>query len=141
MKLEKRWNNLESMHRRFLKDEKHDSVFYACFCANYSDVFAENVVRSVRINAGLGNPPDAFYNNRSESMNRLLKSHVGHQRSSLPQFVRYLHNFIIEQFNNIKKANMSVLARDVYVVRSYWGASPFLYQNILITEWLRPQTG
>ena len=108
MKLKKRWNDLESMHRRFLKNEKHDSAFYDWFCANYSDVFAENVVRSVRINAGLGNPPDAFYNNRSESMNRLLKSHVGHRKSSLPQFVRYLHSFVTEQFNNIKKANMSV---------------------------------
>ena len=75
IKLEKKWNSLESTHtcRRFKKNEKHNSVFYDWFCVNYSNIFSDNVVRSVRTNAGLGSPPDAFYNNRSESMNKLLK--------------------------------------------------------------------
>ncbi len=33
--------------------------FYDWFCVNYSDVFIDNVVRSVRTIAGLGTPPHA----------------------------------------------------------------------------------
>ena len=63
-------------------------------------------MQSVRQSAGLGSPPVPFYNNRSESINKLLKKHVHHQKSSLPQFVRHLYKFIQEQSNNKKKANL-----------------------------------
>ena len=63
---------------------------------------------SVREKAGLGSPPSSFYNNRSESINKLLKKHVQHQKSSLPEFVRQLYRFIQDQDTNMKKACVRV---------------------------------
>ena len=63
---------------------------------------------SVREKAGLGSPPSSFYNNRSESINKLLKKHVQHQKSSLPEFVRQLYHFIQDQGTNMKKACVHV---------------------------------
>ena len=107
LSLEKKWNNLENLHRRYLGNEKHDFVFYDWFCRNYSAVFVDSIISSVRSKAGLGSPPIDFYNNRSESMNKLLKAHVEHQKSTLPQFVKQLHIFVNDHFDSIKKANAS----------------------------------
>ena len=63
-------------------------------------------MQSVRESVGLGSPPARFYNNRSESINKLLKKHVDHKKSSLPQFVRHLYKFIQEQHNNKEKADL-----------------------------------
>lgn len=38
-------------------------------------------------------------------MNKLLKVHVQHQKSALPNFVKQLHVFVNDLLNNIKKAN------------------------------------
>ena len=107
MSLEKKWNNLEKLHRRYLGNEKRNCVFYDWFCRNYSAVFVESMISSVRSKAGLGSPPLEFYNNRSESMNKLLKAHVEHQKSTLPHFVKQLHVFVNDLLDSIKKANAS----------------------------------
>ena len=106
MSVEEEWNQIETDHRFFLASQKPKPVFYDWFCQNYSTIFSESVVQSVRKSAGLGSPPGLFYNNRSESMNRLLKKHVEHRKNSLPQFVRHLHKFTEEQSNNKKKADL-----------------------------------
>ena len=107
LSLEKKWNNLESLHRHYLRNEKRDCVFYDWFCRNYSAVFVDSVISSVRSKAGLGSPPIEFYNNRSESLNKLLKAHVENHKSSLPHFVKQLHVFANDLLNSIKKANAS----------------------------------
>ena len=106
MSIEEKWNTIEKDHRHFLSSQNQEPIFYDWFCLNYSTIFSESVVQSVRQSAGLGSPPVPFYNNRSESINKLLKKHVHHQKSSLPQFVRHLYKFIQEQSNNKKKANL-----------------------------------
>ena len=92
----------------FLSNEKKDSVFYDWFCTNYSNIFPESVIQCVRETAGLGKPPTPFYNNRSESINKLIKQHVHHQKNPLPVFVKQLHKLIDEQCNNMKKASMQI---------------------------------
>jgi hypothetical protein len=93
LSLEKKWNILERLHRHYLPNEKQEYIFYDWYCRNYSAVFVDSVISSVRTKAGLGSPPTEFYNNRSESLNKLLKAHVQHQKSSLPHFVKELHVF------------------------------------------------
>ncbi len=107
MSLEKKWNDLEKHHRSFLLNQDKKCLFYDWFCSHYSSIFAESVICSVRIKAGImGSPPSHFYNNRSESMNKLLKLHFKHQRSPLPKFVSELHEFVNEQFGEKKKAKL-----------------------------------
>ena len=108
MSLEKKWNNIESSHRSFQLNQERKCVFYEWFCLNYSDIFTENVISSARVKAGLGSPPIPFYNNRSESMNKLLKMHVKHQKNCLPKFVKQLFDFVNQQFAYKKKADVSV---------------------------------
>ena len=60
----------------------------------------------MRHSAGLGSPPVSFYNNRSESINKLLKKEFHHQKSSLPQFVKQLFKFVQEQSVSKRKADI-----------------------------------
>ena len=69
-----------------------------------SNIFCESVIQCVRVSAGLGEPPSPFYNNHSESINKLIKQHVHNQKSLLPVFVKHLHTLIEEQSNSMKKA-------------------------------------
>ena len=103
MSIEEKWNTIEKGHCYFLTSQNQEPIFYDWFCQNYSTIFSESVVQSVRQSAGLGSPPVPFYNNRSKSINKLLKKHVHHQKSGLPQFVRHLYKFIQEQSNNKKR--------------------------------------
>ena len=86
MSLEKKWNDLEKYHHPFLLNQDNMYLFYDWFCSLYSNIFAESVVSSVTIKAGMGSPPATFYNNRSESMNKLT---IKHQRRPLPKFVAH----------------------------------------------------
>ena len=86
--LEKKWINFESGHRSFLLNQERKCVFYDWFCLNYSNIFTESVISSVRVKAGLGSPPIPFYNKRSDSMNKLLKIHVKYQKNRLPEFIK-----------------------------------------------------
>lgn len=108
MSLKKKWNDLEKYHRSFLLNQDNKCLFYDWFCSHYSNIFAKSVVSSVRIKAGMGSPPATFYNNRSESMNKLLKMHFKHQRSPLPKFITQLHEFVNEQFSEKRKADSCV---------------------------------
>ena len=108
MPLEKKWNNLESGHHSFLLNQGRKCVFYDWFCLNYNNIFTESVISSVRVKAGLGSPPIPFYNNRSESMNKLLKIHVKYQKNRLPEFIQHVYDFVNEQFSEKKKADVSV---------------------------------
>ena len=41
-------------------------------------------------------------------MNRLLKKHVNHTKSTLPEFVKHIYNFISEQSNNKERAHLQM---------------------------------
>lgn len=41
----------------------------------------DNMLRPVRLNAGLGNPPEAYYNNTPESANKVIKMGVDFRKS------------------------------------------------------------
>ena len=104
MALENKWNDILRKHCHFLAQQQQNPVFYGWFCTNYSKVFSENIIQSVRERAGLGKPPQPFYINRSESMNKIIKQHVHHKNSALPVFVKHLYTLIEEQNNFMKKA-------------------------------------
>ena len=104
MSLENKWNKIEKSHRHFLGSEEKNPVFYDWLCLNYSNIFCESVIQCVRVSAGLGEPPSPFYNNRSESINKLIKQRFHNQKSLLPVFVKHLHTLIEEQSNSMKEA-------------------------------------
>ena len=101
MSLESEWNEVDC-----LLDEEQNPFFYDCFCVNYSNISSKSVIQCVRERAVLGKTPSPFYNNYSESINKVINQHVHYQNSPLPVFVKDLYSLIEQQSNNMKKADM-----------------------------------
>ena len=55
--------------------------FIEWFVSNKADVIRDTMLRPVREECGLGNPPEIFTTNPSESMNAVLKHKVGFKKS------------------------------------------------------------
>lgn len=53
-------------------------------------------LRPIRLNAGLENPPKAYYNNMQESANKVIKMGVDFQKSEMSQF-NYKMEKVIQQ--------------------------------------------
>ena len=68
--------------------------FIQWFIANKLNTIKDTTVRE---ECGLGNPPDVFTTNPSESMNALLKHKVDYKRSELPQFIQKVKELVMEQ--------------------------------------------
>ena len=61
--------------------------FHAWFVAYQSNVMMKTMITPVRQRAGLGTPPDPFYTNQSESINRELKRVVDRRPCKLSLFI------------------------------------------------------
>ena len=59
------------------------------------------MIRDVRESAGLGSPPEPYYTNEVESMNKLLKEEVNYQ---LPDFVEKMKVMLYQQRQEIECA-------------------------------------
>lgn len=84
------------------------------FVHNKVSVVKQSMLRSVREEAGLGSPPDAFYTNASESLNSIIKAKVHYKRSELPQFISKLNELVEDQRRELERA---VIGRGKYVLR------------------------
>ena len=82
------------------------------------------MLRSVREEAGLGCPPDAFYTNASECINNVIKVKVKYKRSELPKFISKFHELCEEQEQEVERA---VIQRGKYHLRSE-------YQHMTVSE-------
>ena len=78
------------------------------------DVIRHTMLRSVREEAGLGCPPDAFYTNTSECINSVIKVRVEYKRNELPQFIEKYHQLCEEQEREVERA---VIHRGKYRLR------------------------
>ena len=53
-----------------------------------------SMIKSVRILTQLGNPPNKFYTNASESANNVLKIKTERKLQSLPAFVEHVQELV-----------------------------------------------
>ena len=108
--LQRKWNAFELQHRAFKSGEAQTPTFHAWFHDHYhlnGRIFCKSVIQQPRIKAGMGNPPPAFYNNSSESINRVLKRQVDHKKCSLPHFIDEMHQLVTEQMNMLESGALS----------------------------------
>ena len=67
-------------------------------------MICSSMIASVRRNAGLGDPPDAFYTNDVESENCIIKREVEFKKSDIPSFVQKMHNLEQKQAKDAESA-------------------------------------
>ncbi len=99
--LQERWNKIEKEGRRVVPGENVEPEFYSWFVSE-KRLVRNNMIRSVRVAAQLGDPPE-FYINASESTN-ILNLKIDRKSQTLPSFVVHVLELVFAQEKNIERA-------------------------------------
>ncbi len=91
--------------------------FVKWFLTNKADAIRDTMLRPIRVECGLGNPPDPFTTNASESINAMLKRKVSYKQSELPAFIDHVKQLINEQEKEVERA---VIKRGKYRFRKQY---------------------
>lgn len=78
--------------------------FHAWFLKYHSEEMKETMIFTIRMAAGLGDPPSEFCTNDSEALNSSLKQFLGFKKSDWPVFNNSMRKFVDEQQEEICKA-------------------------------------
>ena len=84
---------------------------FVSFYDTQAEMMVDSMLKDVRVNAGLGNPPVPFYTNVPESANALIKRAVQFERSEMSDFCTKLANLIKQQREDVRA---SILNRGPY---------------------------
>ena len=87
----------------------------------------DNMLRPIRLNAGLGNPPEAYYNNMPESANKVIKMGVDFRKSEMSEFNNKMEKAIQQQRRDCESA---VINRGPYAL-----ADEFLHLQLSPDKW------
>ena len=88
----------------------------------------DNMLRPIRLNAGLGNPPEAYYNNMPESANKVIKMGVDFRKSEMSEFNDKIERVIQQQRRDRESA---VINRGPYAL-----ADEFLHLQMSPDKWI-----
>ena len=67
-------------------------------------VLRNTMLRPIREECGLGNPPSIFTTNASESINALLKRKLDYKKQELPVFIEKVKELVSEQKQDVERA-------------------------------------
>ena len=101
--------------------------FYEWFCEYKVGELTESMLAPVRQSAGLGNPPEPFYTNTIESINRVIKQKTGYKTSEWPTFCKIAHELVNEQQDEVEKA--------VIGIGEYLFCEDFRHLQLSLTKW------
>ena len=82
--------------------------FYDWFVQYKLPAVESSMLKSVRQSAGLGSPPDQFYTNDIESINRVIKRKTDYKTSEWPEFCKLAKELVDDQESAIEKAVIGV---------------------------------
>ena len=66
------------------------------------------MLASVWESAGLGSPPEPFYTNEIESINKVIKQKTGYKSSEWSEFCRLAKELVVDQQSEMEKAVIGV---------------------------------
>ena len=66
------------------------------------------MLKSVRIKAGLGDPPQPFYTNDVESQNNVIKHQTKYTSQELPQFINSMREMVVCQRKEVERAVVGI---------------------------------
>ena len=78
-----RWNDIEKQYRLSQRGVEIEPVFHKWFTDEKANTIAKCMLKDVRIKAGMGQDPDHFYTNMSESMSKTLKERTDFKAQDL----------------------------------------------------------
>ena len=93
------WNEREKLAR-----DTNVPVFYDWFKTYHSDLVKTKMLKPVRVQAGLGDPPDQYTTNDNESINSRVKDKVDYKASELHIFCQKFEELVDMQTRNIERA-------------------------------------
>ena len=104
--LQESWNRLELCGKQATSSQlaNHEPEFYDWFISKESSIVRNHMIQSVRKEAKLGDPPEKFFTNASESINNVLKLRVDKKSHSLTQFVDHAQQLVTIYGKNIDRA-------------------------------------
>ena len=82
-----------------------------------ASVIRDTMLRPIRVECGLGCPPEIFTTNASESVNAILKRKLDYKQSELPEFIDKVKEVITEQQREVERA---VISRGKYHFREQY---------------------
>ena len=88
--------------------ESHAPGFLEWFAKNKLLELESSMLKRIRQASGLGNPPEPFYTNDVESINRVIKRKTNYKTSEWPDFCRLARELVDEQEGEIEKAVIGV---------------------------------
>lgn len=69
-----------------------------------SDMIMKSMLKPVRRNANLGDPPEAYYNNVPEAANAMIKRAVNFKENDMPGFCNKMSTLILQQKEDVESA-------------------------------------
>ena len=99
---------------RELSEPSCNPGFFEWFQKFKADIFKCSAIRPVREEARLGNPPEVFTTNASESLNAVIKSKVNYQKNELNKFIDKMRCLELDQQKEVER---SVCGRGKYKFR------------------------
>ena len=88
--------------------ESHAPGFFEWFVNNKLQALESSMLKSIRQASGLGNPPEPFYTNDVESVNRVIKRKTNYKTSDWPDFCKLAREIVDDQEAEIEKAIIGV---------------------------------
>ena len=82
--------------------------FHSWFVKYCKDEVKDTMLKSKRIECGLGNPPEPFYTNDVESQNQVIKHQTQYKAKELPDFIATMQTMITNQKQEIERAVVGV---------------------------------
>ena len=87
----------------------------------------QDMLRPIRLNAGLGNPPEAYYNNMPKSANKVIKMGVDFRKNEMTEFNDKMEKVIQQQRRDCESAEIN---RGPYAL-----ANEFLHLQMSPDKW------
>ena len=97
--LQEQWNTLEA---KVTKNSQ--PTFHKWFCDKKANDMQNHMLASLRKEAGLGSPPQPYYQNNSECMNEVIKDQMKYQENELPEFLDKLTAIVARHETLLRKA-------------------------------------
>ena len=104
MEFEEQLEDLEPVWEKREQELGLESGFYSWFRQCKAEDFCNGALKGLREQAGLGSPPQPYYTNSNEAMNRVIKEKTQWKKHQWPEFNERMKELVGQQQRDVEKA-------------------------------------